>query len=276
MLKAEEVLLTPELALAWRSKNINNFRKISPNRVSMYASEIVSGNWKLNGEPIVFDNDGVLVNGQHRIEAVIKANTPIRVLVVTGVEKNDCIFDSGLIRSSIQIAKAQGVTLHNAKIAAVNYMLSEGKKLPHGKIETLEYYKQHCINFDFAFDFATRGGDKPKLKKAGCIAAIYCAIVLNALEYEDIVTFCKIVNSNIPQDGFCNEPAFALVNTINSRMGNGSDYIDWCFNVTWAALMRYKKQSKNTKKYKGDGDNHIKVIEKVKAIEKMMTKGEAV
>lgn len=276
MIKAEEVLLTPNLARQWRERNTNNFRKINKDRVAVYASEIVSGNWKLNGEPIVFDDRGILVNGQHRIEAVIKAETPIRVLVVTGVRQDDCIFDSGLTRSVNQLLKAQNINMPNSKIAAINYVLNCSGKLRHGRGELIEYYKRHDIDFDLAYDIATRGKTSPYMAKAGCLAAVYCAIILDILPYESIVDFCKIVNSNMPLDGFLNEPAFALINTLNKIKNSGKHFMDACFNATWAALLRVKKQSRSTKKYNVENDLYITIINKVKEIEKMMTKGEAV
>ena len=279
MIKTEVVTLTPQLALEWRKANTDNFRAISKKKVSMYASEMKAGNWRLNGEPIQFYEDGVLANGQHRIEAVIEANTPIETLVCYNVKREDGIYDSGMGRTLLQTARNYGITLNNSKIAAVNFVLNEGSQSYHGKLEAIEYYKKNASNYDLAYDFCTKGNVKPLLKKAGCIAAVYCAIIMNIISYDEMQSFCLIANSGLPIEGYANEPAFILRNMLlpnGSVAISGSAYQIYCFEITWEAIDRMKKNLKKKSKYAFNQNHYKEIIPKVKNIEFMMMRGVAV
>lgn len=66
-------------------------RDISRSRVSQYAEAIKGGEWKVTGQPIQVSASGRLLDGQHRLEAVVMTGTPIIALVVSGLD--DDIFD---------------------------------------------------------------------------------------------------------------------------------------------------------------------------------------
>lgn len=82
--QAQIVTVTPETAEQWLSRNTHN-RNISAMRVRQYASDMEQGRWPFTSQPIIFDSNGVLADGQHRLHAQIKANATMKWLVVTGV-----------------------------------------------------------------------------------------------------------------------------------------------------------------------------------------------
>jgi hypothetical protein len=84
-MKAELVLLTPDLAAEWLESNKMN-RKVRDRWVSFLAGEMSGGRWHLNGDSFVFDTEGVLVDGQHRCHAVIKSGFSFPAIVVRDVE----------------------------------------------------------------------------------------------------------------------------------------------------------------------------------------------
>ena len=66
--------VTPELAEELlRDFNTHN-RRLRSRQVSLYAESMRQDRWSLNGEPIQFDADGVLLNGQHRLTAISDRN----------------------------------------------------------------------------------------------------------------------------------------------------------------------------------------------------------
>ena len=73
------------------TKNAHN-RPISQSTVERYTQEIRANRWKANGQSICFGRSGNLLNGQHRLKAIVAANKSIECLVVWGVE--DSAFDT--------------------------------------------------------------------------------------------------------------------------------------------------------------------------------------
>lgn len=78
------VEVTPELAKKLLERNTRN-RKISEKVVQKYVEEIRAGDWRLTPAGIGFDTEGVLLDGQHRLAAIVKAGLPAPLLVTLGL-----------------------------------------------------------------------------------------------------------------------------------------------------------------------------------------------
>lgn len=79
------IQLTPDHARRLLDGMENN-RPVSPGTVLRYAEMMKNGHWALTGESIIIGSDGILLDGQHRCYAVIKAGVTIPILLVTGVD----------------------------------------------------------------------------------------------------------------------------------------------------------------------------------------------
>jgi len=91
--------ITPAMAERYLTHNSHN-RKLRKGTVATYAHAMERGQWVLNGESIKFDHNGVLVDGQHRLAAIVEAGVPIDVLVIRNVSMESQItVDVGLRRS---------------------------------------------------------------------------------------------------------------------------------------------------------------------------------
>jgi len=73
--------ISPQLAEAYLGHNSRN-RKIVAAHVDAIARDIRAGNWMMNAQPICFSRSGRLLNGQHRLSAVIQAGEAIEVPVM--------------------------------------------------------------------------------------------------------------------------------------------------------------------------------------------------
>lgn len=105
---AQAVEVTPELASKWLGSNTLN-RGVRQRQVDTFAGAIERGEWLLNGDAIRFDINGRLIDGQHRLLAVVKADKPIETLVVHGLapETQETI-DAGARRSFADVLKLRG------------------------------------------------------------------------------------------------------------------------------------------------------------------------
>ena len=79
----EYVDVTPEMAKEWVKKiSPDKQRKLNQARCVEYAEQMKAGLWGLSTDAIGFSTDDNLINGQHRLYAIILSNTTQRFLVV--------------------------------------------------------------------------------------------------------------------------------------------------------------------------------------------------
>ena len=80
--------VTPDVAKSWLgAARISDH--LNRQLVESYARDMENDDWKLNGDPIIFDINGVLLSGRHRLKASVLANAKFRTLVVRGVNEKD-------------------------------------------------------------------------------------------------------------------------------------------------------------------------------------------
>jgi hypothetical protein len=114
--QVEIMAVTPDLAAKWLKQNSHN-RNIRKRAVTDYARDMKAGQWRLNGEAIKFAADGTLLDGQHRLMAVIEADVAIPLMVVTGLPTDTQeTMDAGCKRTTADAFNLRGET--NAAVLA--------------------------------------------------------------------------------------------------------------------------------------------------------------
>lgn len=104
----DRVLVTPELAQTWLTKNTHN-RSIRKRAVADYARDMANGSWVMNGEAIKFATDGTLLDGQHRLHAVVESGVTVPMLVVTGLPSTaQETMDAGRKRVAADVLSLRG------------------------------------------------------------------------------------------------------------------------------------------------------------------------
>ena len=122
--RAMMMTITPMLAREWLEKNIAHNRKVVPAVVARYETDIRAGRWLSNGSTIVMSSTGKIIDGQHRLLAVVAAGRHIDTLVVSGVP--DAAFetiDSGRRRLASDILSIMGYTNVTQLAALANMWL---------------------------------------------------------------------------------------------------------------------------------------------------------
>jgi hypothetical protein len=121
-LDIQVVYVTPDMALEWLQKNTHN-RRLSERLVGVYAEAIKNAEWRLNGEPIIFDKKNVLQSGQHRLMAIVEAMTPIWTVVVRGAEPDNVYsLDSGRKRRMADVLYLRGEKNVNVLASALSWL----------------------------------------------------------------------------------------------------------------------------------------------------------
>lgn len=81
----EVIEVTPQLAEKWLKSKAKN-RILSIPYIKEIAKAISEGRWVLNGETIIFDAGGKLIDGQHRLSAVVMSGVTIPMSIAYGVD----------------------------------------------------------------------------------------------------------------------------------------------------------------------------------------------
>lgn len=151
-LVAEIVTITPPIAAAWLEANKSN-RPVRRKHVSFLAAEIKTGNWKLNGQAVIIAENEDILDGQHRLLAVIEAGKSIETLVIYGVAPEAfSTIDTGAVRTC-----GDALFLHFKDIPACTvqcvataaqwcYRLDRGYLLMRDRLsntDAIDYVKKH-------------------------------------------------------------------------------------------------------------------------------------
>lgn len=91
--------ITPEDAARWLRCNHLN-RPVRRRHVEFLAREISDGHWQINGQAIVISENEEVLDGQHRLQAIIEAGVPIQTIVIYGIAKAAFkTIDTGAVRT---------------------------------------------------------------------------------------------------------------------------------------------------------------------------------
>lgn len=157
--------ITPELARQYLGPNREN-RKIRQRRVEMYADQMRRGQWQGTGDPFRFDPAGRLLDGQHRLLAVIASKVPLEDAVVIRDVPTEAfkVLDTGLGRGT---GDSLGVTVDNSnrKAAACRLLwVMDAGGDPRLSVDlglvtrtdVFDYYQQHRLAIDAAVPASER------------------------------------------------------------------------------------------------------------------------
>lgn len=111
-------LVTPEIAEQWLTKNTHNRRQRESGK-EKYARDMESDAWIENGDAIRFAKDGTLLDGQHRLSAIVESGVAITLLVVRGLDRSaQKTMDSGIIRPTADAFEFESIP-HSKTAAAI-------------------------------------------------------------------------------------------------------------------------------------------------------------
>lgn len=103
--------ISPKMALRYLAKQHEQQRHVDDARVSSYADLMKEGTWlDLIGEPIIFDKSGFLVNGAHRLGAIVQSGiSGQKFIVIRNAGEDDILaMDQGRKRTATQMFKMAG------------------------------------------------------------------------------------------------------------------------------------------------------------------------
>lgn len=110
--------ITPDLAIALLGTNVHN-RHVKPSLKLRLTNAMRRGDWRLNGETIKVSTDGALIDGQHRLLAVVDSGVTIQTLVVRGLSSDtQQTVDIGRTRTVADVLALEGYEKRSVVLAA--------------------------------------------------------------------------------------------------------------------------------------------------------------
>lgn len=230
VIKREQV--TPAIAREWLKKNASN-RSVRRRHVEALARAMKAGRWKFNYETIIFSDTGRLLNGQHRLEAVILSGVSIEIGVVRNAPEDIyTTLDQGTRRRASDDLQAAGHVNTQRLAATARIVIMWDEALPTkssgiDKTEIVDFVTQHPDLADFvSMVNGRKGGGAGDLIPVSALAAVGW-MATHTPEYKaKFDEFLEKLNSGAELES--DSPVLVLRNYgINVRRGHTLQGVTW-------------------------------------------------
>ena len=188
-------MITPKMAEKYLQFNTCN-RHLRKSLVSQYARDMTNGNWKLTHQGVAFNCDGTLLDGQHRLAAIIESGVAVQMLVARGVEsKNQLFMDDHANRTAgdaLTLARGERVSTTDVAIVRVAVELQIKFSCRHTKSDLNELISK----FHGALDFCREFYGLPK-QRGVTAAPVWGSIALAWFYVDDLDrlrSFCRMLS----------------------------------------------------------------------------------
>lgn len=220
----EKVSVTPAMALKWLEGNTHN-RAVRDSVVARYASDMRLGRWRMTHQGIAFNGDGTLIDGQHRLYALIESGVKsVPMLVATGMSFDEqMVIDDHLKRSVVDVLKLEGLemaqglsNMHIAVVRRLSVPVTQMVIEAWGRQQTQAALLLHESVVNFAL--ASMAKHMQNIWNAGVLAALARARYHESVE--TLTRFAEILVTG--EQKLAREQAATLLRTwLLSRRGAG-------------------------------------------------------
>ena len=237
-MQAKIEIITPSYAKQLLAQGIKN-RPISEAAVLRYARDMAEGRWQSNGQGIVLTEAGMLLDGQHRMHAVIRADVPVGMLVVRGVQQETFVtIDSGRARKLQDVLSIDGYRNANQLAAsarqAYNYIVGSHLRQSPTKSSLRDFVADYPYLSEIGNHIFQRSGKGPIRRLSTSMASVM--FIANSRHRYDpeVMEFHDAVVSG--QDLSRGDPRFALREWIINHSTKGSHVLPQ--NILFSAVGR--------------------------------------
>ena len=178
------IRVTPAMAADWLKNNLVN-RELSRHTVEAYARDMRNGDFIPTHQGIAFNDAEELIDGQHKLSAIVKTGLTILLMVTFGLPKKIAgknftvmdVVDRGRTRTVADQLKIAHGLKNGGDIAKISSALAglcheSARRLSVGNV--LSVYDAFRGPMDFVM---TERSKEPGLKAAGVLAAFVFALV---------------------------------------------------------------------------------------------------
>lgn len=171
-------------------------RPVSMATVKRYASDHAAKQWLCTGQPIVIDSHGDVIDGQHRLLAVILADVCVRYLVVEGIDPSARMaIDTGLTRTLYHASTITNRN-HSRRVLQMTKLLLH-RRLNRGpsNAECFDFIAAHRQSLEWV---DTRASKDSRLASVAVLAILMRALY-RPLSREKLEQFMRVLDSGITE-----------------------------------------------------------------------------
>jgi hypothetical protein len=221
--------IDPETARIWLEESkYEGQRRIDQTTVERYARDMRAGNWRVTGDTIKFTDAGELIDGQHRLWAVIVAEATVDQFVALNVEEAAfTVLDQGKRRTFADLLTSQGWSYAGDVAAMVPSVMSYAS---HRTFEPKMFrlrptnhemlgFMESMNGFEEILRVSFRIKDRLRISPAKFGAFMYVA-TLTEVDADPLEFGISLANGINLQPG---DPVYALRDLLVRRMAERAD-----------------------------------------------------
>jgi hypothetical protein len=201
---SEILYITTNMAAAWLDQNETN-RPINWNYVSQLARDMRAGRFVCTHQGIAFDTNGRLIDGQHRLWAILEADVPVRIRVFFNEPPDNLIYIDGnhprRAADRMTLGRTLG-TVRTDELATLRAMLGgiALAKSRHTVVEEMRLLEKYRQPIQFAHEHLSVS------RPAGIANAMTRAVLARAwfcvTDHRILAKFCETLRTNLMTTDF--------------------------------------------------------------------------
>lgn len=269
----EMVEVTPALAAEWLEKNVANNRPVRAVDVSKFARDMMNGNWRLTHQGIAFNTEGRLIDGQHRLRAVVQSKCTVPMMVWHNLPE-ECLpmIDIGLARTardSIGFMTSENAYTSKIVISTMRMIYRISNNLPQKtKFSPTELYDIMHANDNLVHGLHYLITHKHTPIKSSAYFASLMFAVASGESLQDVLNFDKMATHAIITPGAYNYQAAVKFRYWYGEPGhdsNAEEFISYCCKCIYCFIHNRKFTKED--RYRITADQFARLNDIVDALE---------
>lgn len=236
-----EEVITPEQARIYLENQESN-RHVNLTYVKRLLEDMQQGRWVAKGDTIKFTASGKLVDGQHRLNAVIMYGNPQTFVVLRGYTQESMqVLDIGKSRSASHVGQIVGLDINAKHTATINCLSLPYKDVVRTTPQILEVFQE----YEDGIRFACRNYPGTTVTPVAPMKAL----IAKAYYYENhqrLQEFMEVFCTGFAIEGNDQSDDSAAI-ALNQNWARGSRKMGWGERSTWylkcqSALVSFLKR----------------------------------
>lgn len=235
--------IDPAKATDYLEHNLRN-RNLRKRAVELYAEDMREGRWKLNNQAIAFNIAGDLIDGQHRLAAVVESGTPVQMMVMRGLPNETMdVLDTGIRRTTADTIGLMGYSNRAvlASIARLHILYTEQNTDLRAQVSTPRQIAWIDDHAEAANEAAARATSWKQITKPSVLGTAFM-LFAEKDHGEAMAFFTAMVEMNMRGVG---DPRAALMRRLSGLRADRTRIDQWrelmLFIRTWNAVRAGEK-----------------------------------